>query len=81
MAKAASMQLSRKNEYRRPTINFDIDRNPYNVGCPILISVMEAFGHPTVYIELTPQEAEDFATVLLAFVHPAKTFVKAVEEA
>ena len=79
MAQSTVFKLSRDNEYRRPTLVLDLDRDPYHDGCPIVLSVMEAFGHPTVYVEFSAEEAEDFATELNKLVHRARTSIKVLE--
>ena len=63
-----TMQLSQNgNEYRRPKIRLEIDREPANDGCNICLTIFEAVGHPTHYVELTSEEAEALGKRLIEF--------------
>jgi hypothetical protein len=53
----------------RPVINLKVDRDPMHKGNLIHIRIDESMGHPTQYIELSPDEAEQFAGYLLALVN------------
>ena len=62
------MELSQDgNEYRRPKIRLETDRDPSNEGCNICLTIFEAIGHPTHYVELTREEADTLGKRLIDF--------------
>ena len=63
-----TMELSQDgNEYRRPKLRLEIDRDPSNEGCDICLTIFEAVGHPTHYVELTWEEADRLGKRLVDF--------------
>jgi hypothetical protein len=63
----------RVNEFRRPRITIDIDREPYNRNCVICLTLDEQIGHPRRYIELTDMEARQLAAHLLCLADVSQT--------
>jgi len=61
------------NGFRRPRIALDIDREPYQKGCNICITIAEQMGHPSRYIELSDMEARQLAAHLLALADLSQT--------
>lgn len=49
----------------RPVVNLKIDRTPMHEGNNIHIRIDEMMGHPTMYVELSPDEAGILARHLL----------------
>lgn len=78
MGRAFTMELSKRNESRRPTLVIEVDRDPLNNGCHISLTVQKAMGQPTIYIEFTPEEADVLGTCLLGLVEPARALDEAL---
>jgi hypothetical protein len=69
-AQAHTMRLSgdkygNHTDSWRPVINLKVDRTPMHKGNYIHIRIDESMGHPTQYIELSPDEAGILARHLL----------------
>jgi hypothetical protein len=69
-AQAHTMRLSgdkygNHTDSWRPVVNLKIDRTPMHEGNTIHIRIDESMGHPTQYIELSPDEAGILARHLI----------------
>lgn len=57
---------------RRESIDFRIDREPLNDGCVVSLIFAESVGVPARYLELTPENAKQFAQCLLQMAEAAE---------
>jgi hypothetical protein len=53
----------------RPKITVTVDRDCYNKHCVVSMTLAEQMGQPTRWIEMSPNEARELGTHLIAIAH------------